>query len=651
MNLDNNRKRWLSGAKGTALLLCVFLFSFVFGSAAFARELGERENFFVDEGYDYYSRSSVDAFRAYESENAVFYIEERYYDSLSNVQKISVKNQVRLIGDEFDETIYPTTRKIFGEEWNPGIDGSEKIVVLFNRLQYGIGGYYYPYDEYPKDSLDDGISNESEIIYLNPDFLKSGKVEGFLAHELQHMIYWNEKTRSDGLVDELWMNEGRSELASALVEDALGKSFGSQNLSVRMEDFLKNYEDSVMDWSESDNNYATVNIFMEYLKDHFGTGIFKRLNDTRKTGGENLDHVLRTDEGISLEAMFTNWTLANYINDVNYDIRYGYENEHLKEGFRVEPTLINDENNEDKEEYTGKIKNWSGEYYEIDLTGRRGENLFLKLGFDGGDDGQFALPYVINYSDGSMETGSIDLNDKQKGGKNLIFAKGVADSVVLILSGQKLEPVGEDKQVDTFTFALDVEFASAEEIMRPDGTLLRLENDGKVFVVEGGKKRWITDVATFLSRGYDWKDVVEVEAGEMSLYPEGELLKAEVALMPDGTLVRGDGDKVYVIDGGKRRHIVDAETFNACGYDWSKITRVSERDLAMYAVGEDKSKIAFADGALIKGSGPRIYMIENGKKRWVTSPEAFVKNRFNWSSVVKTSEAVVSSYQDGRNIQ
>jgi predicted SprT family Zn-dependent metalloprotease len=41
------------------------------------------------------------------------------------------------------------------------------------------------------------------MIYLNIDYLDKYKTEGFLSHELQHMIYWNEKTRVSGVSDDI----------------------------------------------------------------------------------------------------------------------------------------------------------------------------------------------------------------------------------------------------------------------------------------------------------------------------------------------------------------------------------------------------------------------------------------------------------------
>jgi hypothetical protein len=163
------------------LFLCAFLF-FAFSPGAQAKEMQPETTFLVDKGYDFYGRDTVDAFLFKESDYAYFYVEKKYYDSLTDAQRLDLGSQVQSLSKNFDTVVYPTVRKIFGEEWNPGIDEDSRLVILLDRLQYNVGGYFNPNDEYPKEKVVDDRSNESEMIYLNPDFLKTGKVEGFLSH-------------------------------------------------------------------------------------------------------------------------------------------------------------------------------------------------------------------------------------------------------------------------------------------------------------------------------------------------------------------------------------------------------------------------------------------------------------------------------------
>ncbi len=472
----------------TGILFCSCLWFLACAASASAATPGKDGVFLVDRGYDYSNRDRVEASMIYESEDAYIYMDDQYLSGLSAVRRGEVIRQLSELGEVFDDVIYPTDRRIFGEEWNPGIDGSGKLLILFTRMDYNIGGYFNPNDEYLKAQVEGERSNESEMIYLNPDFLGSGKVEGFLAHEFQHMIYWNEKTRLTGLVDEVWLNEARSELASSIVESQLNREFEDGTLNVRKKDFLSGYYDSVADWRNANRDYATANLFAQYLRDHFGTGLFRRMNASRKIGMNSLDSVLRREENIALGGAFTNWTLANYINDTAFDLRYGYENKDLKTDFNVVPSAIYDKDEDGKINLTDALANWSGGYYKMELKGRAaGQN--LEVTFDGADAGDFVLAYVINYANGHREVGFVQLDAEQDGGKYIAFPGGDANSIVFIPNSQKLEAVDGDNRVVNYDFSLEAKFVQPRDKTVPDGTLVKLNADDRIYLLEAGAKR------------------------------------------------------------------------------------------------------------------------------------------------------------------
>jgi Astacin (Peptidase family M12A) len=54
-----------------------------------------------------------------------------------------------------------------------------------------------------------------------------------------------------------------------------------------------------------------------------------------------------------------------------------------------------------------------------------------------------------------------------------------------------------------------------------DGSLLTAHPDPAVFVMQGGQRRWIPDLATFDHHGFDWGQVRQISSLEMSLIPRG----------------------------------------------------------------------------------------------------------------------------------
>mgnify|MGYP001589732587 FL=1 len=54
---------------------------------------------------------------------------------------------------------------------------------------------------------------------------------------------------------------------------------------------------------------------------------------------------------------------------------------------------------------------------------------------------------------------------------------------------------------------------------------------------------------------------------------------------PDGTILKGSGRALYVIEAGYRRFIACCITFDSKGYDWNNIIFISDQDLNAIPLG------------------------------------------------------------------
>jgi hypothetical protein len=116
-----------------------------------------------------------------------------------------------------------------------------------------------------------------------------------------------------------------------------------------------------------------------------------------------------------------------------------------------------------------------------------------------------------------------------------------------------------------------------ELLMATDGSLIKSPSGPEVYLIDGGKRRWIPDTATLLSR-WTWADIQYVSDADLNAIPLGLPYPSVLVTSqwPDGALVVGSGDPhVYVIKGGQRHWIPDPETFAADGYDWAKLDNIS----------------------------------------------------------------------------
>ena len=95
-----------------------------------------------------------------------FYVEKNWWDLQTQAKQTEVLNNLDILSQEFENKIYPNLTSVFGSEWKPGVDGDEKITILFQSLREGAGGYFKEADEYLKLQIPN--SNEKEMIYLPP---------------------------------------------------------------------------------------------------------------------------------------------------------------------------------------------------------------------------------------------------------------------------------------------------------------------------------------------------------------------------------------------------------------------------------------------------------------------------------------------------
>ena len=169
-----------------------------------------------------------------------------------------------------------------------------------------------------------------------------------------------------------------------------------------------------------------------------------------------------------------------------------------------------------------------------------------------------------------------------------------------------------------------------EEIMKKvKEILIKLPDKPEVYRIVHGKRVHIPTIAAFNDLKLDWKDVVEVSSAEIVKYPLANLIKLS------------DDPKVYVVGKGLVRHVPNPEVFNSYNFSWGDIITVSPTELKEYGQAN-----------LIRGIGEaKVYLVENGKKRWVETAEIFTKKSYDWLKIVEINEIELKAYPTGSNIK
>jgi len=126
----------------------------------------------------------------------------------------------------------------------------------------------------------------------------------------------------------------------------------------------------------------------------------------------------------------------------------------------------------------------------------------------------------------------------------------------------------------------------------------------------------------------------------------------------DGTLVRGSGPEIYILDNGMKRWIPDAATFDSYEFNWSAVTVISDSDLAAYPKAQNFSKNNhYPDGMLLRGDpkgggdGVKVYQIQGGARRWIETEQDFIRLGLQWNAIQSVSQKKLTSVREGTLLQ
>jgi len=184
----------------------------------------------------------------------------------------------------------------------------------------------------------------------------------------------------------------------------------------------------------------------------------------------------------------------------------------------------------------------------------------------------------------------------------------------------------------------------------PDGTLVKTSASGAVYMVQAGKKRLFTSPEIFYSYGFNFGQIVEIPQSDMDSFVAGTNMPYQGALLPDGSLIQESGSyAVYQVESNYRRVFPSAEIFFSYGYNFGSVAGIGAGEMAKYAPG-DAMPYRFtplANGSIIKGSAPSVYLIENGLLRVFPSGEVFLGSGYGWGDIITVSDTHLGYYERG----
>ncbi|MGM0439277.1 MAG: hypothetical protein ACQEP3_02500 [Patescibacteria group bacterium] len=383
------------------LVFTAIILIFPLGIITAQEESGTRQ-FYIEPSYDKQNREKLEAELVEETDSLIYYVDQSWWDEISEREQRNYKEDMEDLSEEFDERIYPEMTENFGEVPTHPVSDKEKISILIHPMRENAGGYFNSGDQYSK--YQNPRSNELTLLYLNTTVLDYKDKGGFLAHEFMHLLVFNQKERLRGEREEVWLNEARAEfMPTFLGYDDQENS----NLDRRIETFLRDPDISLTEWIGQRADYGVVNIFTQYIVDHYGVDILIDSLKHDQVGIKSINHAL--EEGgyeEDFHDVFNNFKIAVLKNDCELGDKYCFKSEKL-EDLQVSPATNYMPYSEDSNlSVQYRTKNWAGNWHKI--TGGRGT---LNLKFNIKNDIRVDIPYLLCDSQDQCKVDFLDVED------------------------------------------------------------------------------------------------------------------------------------------------------------------------------------------------------------------------------------------------
>lgn len=433
------------------ILLALFLF-FGLPQSTLAAFIGQQDKFSIEKEYDLSGRETLSAELLKIGSRLYYYADIAWWHSLSQLEKSDVQLALENLDREFSQRIYPALTDFLGSEWNPGVDKDPIMTLLLHPMAQGAGGYTNYGDEYPR--VQNPSSNEREMMYLNTSFITSSSAKGFLAHEFAHVITFNQKNIIRTIEEETWLNEARAEYVPALL--GYEEAFEGSNLQRRIKDFLGQSGDALLAWEGSKYDYGVVNLFMQYIVDHYGVVILKDSMRSGLAGAASVSEALaKNGFKKTFAQVFIDWTIAVLVNDCNAGENYCYLNPNLRSLRIVPQGHFLPVSGDNVLTTSNTMQDWSGRWFKI-----VGGKDTLKIEVQGDAKATFAVPYIVDEG-GKISVRFLALDSAQKGTLFVPEFNKSVRSVTLIPSSQA--ELAEREDAPFYQFSLIISTVSSTQ--------------------------------------------------------------------------------------------------------------------------------------------------------------------------------------------
>ncbi|HEX3081957.1 MAG TPA: hypothetical protein VHQ86_01765 [Candidatus Saccharimonadia bacterium] len=222
-------------------------------------------------------------------------------------------------------------------------------------------------------------------------------------------------------------------------------------------------------------------------------------------------------------------------------------------------------------------------------------------------------------------------------------------SNIFLVEGGATRPIGSGEVLQSYHMSA-TEFKTATNADTNDpggsglyfreGTLIKGSGPNVYVIDQTGPSSWtkrlITNVDFFTALGYTPADVITVPDSALGA-PDGATIN-DASQHPDGTLVKDGNGTIYLLEGGQKRLVGSMPMFITQRYDLNSTKNATSADVAR----ANGSNLNFREGAVVKGSGPNVYIIDDTgsgfAKRRLGSVSAMVELGYSSADVITVAD-------------
>ena len=114
----------------------------------------------------------------------------------------------------------------------------------------------------------------------------------------------------------------------------------------------------------------------------------------------------------------------------------------------------------------------------------------------------------------------------------------------------------------------------------PDGSVVKIPGNPTVYLVSGGVLKPFTSLNIFYSHKKKFSDIQQITPQQLN-----SLTLGSPATFPDGALLKGPGNTIYVVKSGQLYGIPTMTVFNKHGWKLGDVLQVQQQDLSSLGLG------------------------------------------------------------------